>query len=152
MFFSVLPVRQRHTDRNTHTHTQNHAQVWCNHSLVFHPSQAAGEYKRIAKRTRSLWNWFLTLVLYLALVVRKIFQKEEDQGMNCLYGTGEVISYGDMEKVRDAMWKNTVFFPYERGDVTMLDNSWVRSRTHPRFALSFFLSFLSRTHARACRG
>ena len=107
---------------------QHHSgkEVWCNHSLVFHPSQAAGEYKRIAQHTKKWWHFFLTFILYLVLVLRKLVQKEESQGMNCLFGDGQTISYSEMEQVREAVWKNSVFFPYQRGDVTMIDNTLVR--------------------------
>jgi alpha-ketoglutarate-dependent taurine dioxygenase len=65
------------------------------------------------------------LVLWIVTMVRKLIQKEEDQGMNTLYGDGTVISDADMENVRDAVWKNLVAYPWKEGDIVMVDNRFV---------------------------
>lgn len=97
-------------------------QVWCNHSQVFHPSQASGEYQRISKKTKIWWHFVLAFLLGIVLVIRKLFQKEEEQGMNTFYGDGKVVPNADMEKVRDAIWKNMVVYPWKNGDIVMIDN------------------------------
>jgi hypothetical protein len=104
------------------THPVTNKQIWCNHSQTFHPSQAFGEYKRIASSTGKLWQWFLTFVLLLLQLLKNTFTKPEDQGMNTLYGDKTPISWSDMEAVRNAIWKNIVVYPWKKGDVIMIDN------------------------------
>eukprot|EP00698_Gefionella_okellyi_P016616 TRINITY_DN4764_c0_g1_i2.p2 TRINITY_DN4764_c0_g1~~TRINITY_DN4764_c0_g1_i2.p2 ORF type:complete len:382 (-),score=52.06 TRINITY_DN4764_c0_g1_i2:472-1617(-) len=99
--------------------------TWCNHAAVFHVSMVWGEYQRIAKHTRKLSHWLLAWILFFVIWLKRLFQKETDQGMNALYGDGTLISDKDMEAVRTAVWKNTVFYAWEKGDFTMVDNSAV---------------------------
>ena len=42
--------------------------------------------------------------------------------MHCTYGDGGEIADADMEKIRDAVWKNLVAIPWQRGDVVAIDN------------------------------
>ena len=49
----------------------------------------------------------------------------EDQAMHCTHADGSPIADADMEAVRDAIWKNMVFFKWRRGDVLVIDNDAV---------------------------
>eukprot|EP01116_Phalansterium_solitarium_P005166 TRINITY_DN1654_c0_g1_i1.p1 TRINITY_DN1654_c0_g1~~TRINITY_DN1654_c0_g1_i1.p1 ORF type:complete len:240 (-),score=39.37 TRINITY_DN1654_c0_g1_i1:190-909(-) len=117
--------------------------VWANHSQVFHPSMALGEYKRIVKRTGSPFHYLLIIFLMLVGLFRRLFQRHEDQGMNCFYAkSGRPIPDEDMEKVRDAIWKSMNIFRWQRGDVTFIDNRQVSHGrmpfTEPRRILTAF--------------
>lgn len=87
--------------------------AWFNHAQVFHPSAAAGEYRRIGQRLGARYA-------LLSLVARAASRFQ--RGMNCTFGDGTPISAREMEHVRDAIWKNLVAFRWEQGDVLAIDN------------------------------
>ena len=95
--------------------------VWHNHLTTFHPSQAAGEYRRIHRlrpSIRHLAFWQLARVLE-GLQRRR---PSEDRAMDCTYADGSEIPLADVEAVRDAVWRHLVVVPWRRGDVLAIDN------------------------------
>jgi alpha-ketoglutarate-dependent taurine dioxygenase len=96
--------------------------AWFNHSQVFHLSAAPGEYRRLARRIGEARYRWLGRVAAAMVLVKSRLGRTEDQAMHCTYGDGTAIPDADMECVRDAIWKNMVFFKWERGDVVAIDN------------------------------
>jgi hypothetical protein len=96
--------------------------IWFNHSQVFHMSAVPDEYRRIAVRQRPLRNTALRLFAETMIALKRRTQAPEDQAMHCTYGDGSAIPDADMDRVRDAIWKNMVFVPWRRGDVVAIDN------------------------------
>ena len=45
--------------------------------------------------------------------------------MHCTHADGSPIADADMDAVRDAIWKNMVFFKWRKGDVLVIDNDAV---------------------------
>lgn len=103
--------------------------VWYNHSQVFHLSAAAGELARVAKRQRPLRNGALAAFARVMVEAKRRLTPTEDQSMHCTYGDGTEIPDADMDKVRDAIWKNLVPTPWRLGDVIAIDND---STSHGR--------------------
>ncbi len=99
--------------------------TWFNHAQVFHLSAVPDEYRRIAERQRPLPHAALAAVAGAAVRLRGALQGPMDQAMHCTFGDGTPIPDGDMDKVRDAIWKNMVFFPWRKGDVLVVDNDAV---------------------------
>jgi pimeloyl-ACP methyl ester carboxylesterase len=99
--------------------------VWFNHSQVFHLSAVPAEYRRIAKRMGPLPYAGLAAVAAAAVRLKSRTQGPGDQAMHCTYGDGTPIPDEDMDKVRDAIWSNLVFFKWRKGDVLMIDNDAV---------------------------
>ena len=99
--------------------------VWFNHAQVFHLSAAPAEYRRIAARQGQIRYAALATVAEAAVRVKSRTISDLDQAMHCTYGDGTPISDGDMDRVRDAIWKNMVFFKWRAGDVLMIDNAAV---------------------------
>ena len=91
--------------------------VWFNHAQVFHPTTAPAEYRRIARRQGFRFR-MLSAVARAALLA----QSSKERGMDCTFGDGTPISASEMERVRDAIWKNLVAFRWEKGDVLAIDN------------------------------
>jgi alpha-ketoglutarate-dependent taurine dioxygenase len=96
--------------------------IWANHSQVFHPGTPHQEYFRIAQHQGRWRFYFWFLVGLILFCLKKLFSKEQDFPLNTLYGDGSIISLSDMNKVRNAIWKNTVFSPWRKGDVVLIDN------------------------------
>jgi hypothetical protein len=96
--------------------------VWFNHSQVFHLSAAAGEYRRILRRQPELRYAALRQVARAAVLFKRAFTRTEDQVLHCTFGDGSPIPDEDMERVRDAIWQNMVFFRWQVGDIVLLDN------------------------------
>jgi pimeloyl-ACP methyl ester carboxylesterase/alpha-ketoglutarate-dependent taurine dioxygenase len=99
--------------------------VWFNHTQVFHLSAVPGEYRRIAARQGQLRYAALAGVAEAAVSLRRRATADEDQAMHATHADGSPIAEGDMEAVRDAIWKNMVFFKWRRGDVLVIDNDSV---------------------------
>lgn len=105
------------------THPETGERVWLNHAQVFHPSAAAGELRRIATRQRALRSRLLATFAGTMVAVRRRLVAEDDLPMNVTFGDGTPISDRDMERVRDAIWKNLVVYRWEQDDVVVLDNT-----------------------------
>lgn len=106
-------------------HPKTGEPVWFNHSQVFHLSSAAGEYRRIAQRMPHLRYHALRWFAEASVLLKRRTSSPLEQAMHCTYGDGSEIPDADMEKVRDAIWRNLVAFPWQRGDVVMIDNASV---------------------------
>jgi alpha-ketoglutarate-dependent taurine dioxygenase len=106
----------------TRAHPVTGVPVWFNHAQVFHPSAAAGEYRRIARRQQRWKYGFLARFASALTRAKGLFSAVEDQAMTCTYGDGAPIPDADMEAVRDAIWKNLVVTRWQQGDVVAIDN------------------------------
>ena len=109
-------------------HPETGEAVWFNHAQVFHLGAAPGEYRRIARRLGPRWLglWALSTAMVAA---KRAFVRPDDQAMDSTYGDGSPISDAEMEAVRDAIWKNLVAFPWQKGDLLAIDN---RAVSHGR--------------------
>lgn len=103
-------------------HPKTGEAVWFNHSQVFHPSSAEGELRRIARRQRPIRNGGLSLVAKTLMGMQRRTRAPEEAAMTCAFGDGSPIPDADMEKVRDAIWKNLVVQRWQAGDVVAIDN------------------------------
>jgi alpha-ketoglutarate-dependent taurine dioxygenase len=110
------------TQPATRPHPETGEPVWFNHAQVFHPSAAAGEYRRIARRGGPRLRYLGLAALAEAMTLLKRLGRPEDQAMYCSYGDGSPIGRGELEAVREAIWKNMVFPRWRRGDVLAIDN------------------------------
>ncbi len=103
-------------------HPETGVPVWFNHSQIFHLSSVPDEYRRIAERLGQRRYGVLSRVAQAAVFVRRRFTSIEEQAMHCSYGDGSPIEDADMDRVRDAIWRNLVCFRWQRGDVVAIDN------------------------------
>ena len=103
-------------------HPETGDPVWFNHAQVFHLSTGPAELRRIFRRRPELrrLGW-LALASLLTLAKRRL--PAERQALHCTHRDGGEIARGDMEHVRDAIWKNLVVQPWQRGDVVAIDNA-----------------------------
>jgi alpha-ketoglutarate-dependent taurine dioxygenase len=95
--------------------------TWFNHSQVFHLSAVPAEYRRIAARLGKPRYQVLAGVAAAAVRLKRR-GNPLDQAMHCTFGDGTPIEDADMDHVRDAVWKNMVFIPWQKGDVVAIDN------------------------------
>lgn len=104
------------------THPRTGEKVWFNHAAVLHVSKGSGELRRVftmRPSVRSLVSWLAGIVYTEA---ERRLRNPDDLPMHCTYGDGTDIPDADMEAVRDAIWKNLVVTPWQRGDVLAIDN------------------------------
>ncbi|MFN2428242.1 MAG: TauD/TfdA family dioxygenase [Candidatus Binatia bacterium] len=105
----------------TRVHPDTGLPVWHNHVTTFHPSQAAGEYRRIHALRPTLKHWALLQVTRLL----EIFERRrpgEELAMHCEHADGTPIADADIEVVREGVWKHLVVNPWKAGDVVAIDN------------------------------
>jgi hypothetical protein len=81
--------------------------------------------KQLAQKFGLLYYWFVFCFIWLLMTVKRRLQKDDEHGMNALYGDGTVIPDEDMAEVSAAVWKNTVFWEWAKGDVIVIDNHLV---------------------------
>jgi alpha-ketoglutarate-dependent taurine dioxygenase len=110
------------TQAVTRRHPQTGETVWHNHTQVFHQSAAVGEYRRIFALRPSLRNWLVLQLSRVLVAWNRATRTADEQAMHCTHADGSEIADSDMERVRDAIWKNLVILPWRRGDVVAIDN------------------------------
>ncbi|HEX7333374.1 MAG TPA: condensation domain-containing protein [Pyrinomonadaceae bacterium] len=84
-------------------HPRTAEPVWFNQVILFHPSSLSA----------SVRNSLLSIVA------------EEDLPKNCYYGDGSTIESSVIEEIRRAYAESTVAFPWQEGDVLLVDNMLV---------------------------
>ncbi|MFN2375249.1 MAG: TauD/TfdA family dioxygenase [Candidatus Binatia bacterium] len=105
----------------TRVHPETGEKVWHNHVTTFHPSQAAGEYRRIHALRPTLKHWALLQVSRLLESLERR-RPGDELAMNCTHLDGSPIADADIEAVREAVWKHLVVHPWKQGDVVAIDN------------------------------
>jgi alpha-ketoglutarate-dependent taurine dioxygenase len=126
-------LRLVNTQPATRVHPVTGETVWFNHSQVFHLSAVPAEYGFIAGRLGKRRYRALQQVARAMVLVKGLTKGSDDQAMHCTYGDGAAIPDSDMDRVREAIWKNMVAFRWEVGDVVAIDN---RSTAHGRLPYS----------------
>ena len=94
-------------------HPRTGKTLWFNQAHIFHPSFSR-ELKRFGMPVRA----FL-LGRYETFCRRR---NPDLYPYNCTYGDGGPIDLKDIEEVRDVLWGNSIQFPWQQGDLVLLDN------------------------------
>jgi len=105
----------------TRTHPETGERAWHNHVTTFHPTQAAGEYRRIHALRPTLKHWALLQVARLLETFERR-RPSEELAMQCTHLDGSAIVDADIEAVRAAVWKHLVVTPWKAGDIVAIDN------------------------------
>lgn len=96
-------LQTRQVRRATAVHPLTGEEVWFNQAHLFHPTNLVPEVRQGM----------------LAIL------SEHDLPRNALYGDGSPIADADLEAVREAIRSSTISFPWQRGDILILDNMLV---------------------------
>lgn len=93
-------LRTRHVGQATVRHPKTGEIVWFNHAHMFHLSNLAAEVRD------ALLSEF----------------EEDEIPRNAFYGDGSPIESHTLEEIRGVYQKSAVIFPWQQGDLLMLDN------------------------------
>ncbi|MFT7589776.1 MAG: alpha-ketoglutarate-dependent taurine dioxygenase [Limisphaerales bacterium] len=96
--------------------------IWFNHTQVFHPEGVVIEAEQIAKRQKSLKQKAVAVFLRSLYTITKPILKDERRGTQVTFGDKSKIPIKYIKHIQDVIWKNMVFFPWQRGDILVLDN------------------------------
>lgn len=96
-------LRTRRVGRAIVPHPRSGEMLWFNHATFFHITTLGPDMSR---------------------VLRGLFE-EEDLPNNSYYGDGSPIEDAVLEELRQAYKHETIMFPWQKGDVLMLDNMLV---------------------------
>lgn len=102
-------LRTRHVRDAITTHPITKEPVWFNHAIFFHP-------------------YSLEPVVREALL---LVMDEEDLPYNTYYGDGSAIEPSVLDHIRSIYDRETVTFPWQAGDILMLDNMLVAHGRRP---------------------
>lgn len=102
-------LRTRQVRPAIRTHPQTCERTWFNHALFFHVTSLPAEISRSLRAALP----------------------EEDLPYNTFYGDGSPIDDATLGELRAAYKAETVSFPWERGDVLLLDNMLVAHGREP---------------------
>lgn len=115
-------LRLTHCQPVTRTHPRTGEAVWHNHLAVFHVSAAAGEYARIFRLRPTARHFFFWQLARTLSALQRRLRGPDELAMHCTYADGSEIPVGDVEHVRDVIWRHMVIEPWQRGDVLAIDN------------------------------
>jgi hypothetical protein len=102
-----LRTRQRRDAIRRHPRTNE--ETWFNQVIAFHPSSLPAEIREVLLADMGA----------------------DDLPKNALYGDGTPIEEAALEEIREASALETVAFPWQEGDVLMLDNMFVAHGRSP---------------------
>lgn len=97
--------------KGVHQHPETKEEVWFNQADQFHPTNHPEEYREA----------MLDMVDGIT----------EDLPSYATYGDGSVIEDSDLDQVRKVFERNTVHFPWQRGDFLIVDNVLVAHGRDP---------------------
>jgi alpha-ketoglutarate-dependent taurine dioxygenase len=103
-------------------HPQSGKDIWFNHAQVFHPEGPVREAELIAKRQGTFRQRAFAMMLRNLHRVTSLFLKDELRGTQVTYADGSVIPPSYIRKLQDLIWKHMLFFPWQQGDVLVIDN------------------------------
>ncbi|TGL03259.1 taurine dioxygenase [Leptospira bouyouniensis] len=102
-------------------HPEANTIAWHNHSQTFHYQAAVSEVWKIVKRQKTIRSLGVAILLTLLTILKRLAgQKSHD--VHVTYGNGEEISVNEMKSISDVFWKHMVAFPWQTGDVLIIDN------------------------------
>lgn len=96
-------LRTRQVCQAAATHPQTGESVWFNQAHLFHVSNLQPEVRSTL------------LSMY----------QQEDLPRQAYYGDGSIIETADLDKIREVYAKESVMFPWQKGDILMVDNMLV---------------------------
>ena len=115
-----------HVMNATRFHPVTGDEVWHNHLMVYHKSTIPSEY---AFSAQHLDSWDMIMRHFLARIMVWLNDLDPDEARRySLYGQGamhegdEPMAMSDVDHVRLLVWKNTIAYPHQAGDIAMLDN------------------------------
>jgi hypothetical protein len=89
---------------------------------VFYPDSIPAEYAVAAVRTNSLFAGLMYVLSNWMVQINTLLHGLESIGQYAMLGNRMHVSHEVMEVVRATIWKHTVVYPYQTGDVVMIDN------------------------------
>jgi alpha-ketoglutarate-dependent taurine dioxygenase len=87
----------------TNTHPVTFEEVWFNQAHIF----------KLSRRFLGLWRYLATQILY---------HHPDHRFHDVTFADGSPIPFAMLEHVRDKLDENTVSFPWQKGDLLVLDN------------------------------
>jgi alpha-ketoglutarate-dependent taurine dioxygenase len=104
------------------SHPVTKEKVWFNHTQVFHVAASAIEYEFIHKRQKRMKTLWYALLSKALVLMKKITTSPINMSMHTLFGDGTAIPDAYVRHIEEVIWKNMVIFPWQKGDILVLDN------------------------------
>ena len=97
------------------THPVTGERIWFNQAHVFHPTMSA-EFRYIGRPVMAI------LVRQYEWLLENFPNMMPPYPYGCTFGDGSAIPRGYILAIRQAIWDETVKFPWQRGDLLLVDN------------------------------
>jgi hypothetical protein len=115
-----------------HSHTQD--EIWSNHMNVLHVDSIPAEFAYSAQHLRS-WKY---VCLYYGFELGVLFQKHifhggkaSEMGHHVTHQDGSEMNSDYVNTIKQTVWKNTIVYKHQKGDVALLDNYRVAHGRQP---------------------
>jgi len=106
------------------THPITRRKAWFNQAHNFHTSGQYAEYWQFLKylgRDR-LRNLFMLVFAFIFSTIKFFMLGREKDSNYCSFRDGTSIPLNELQTVRNTIWKNMKIFPWQRGDIILIDN------------------------------
>ena len=128
-----------HTMSALRVHPASGKDIWHNHHSVLYASATADECAFSAQWLDSWFfvaqHWWFSALLAAQRALNALGGcaggGDECLGQQTTHGDGSAIAAEDAAAVREAVWKHTLAYPHETGDVAVLDNMRIGHARQP---------------------
>ncbi len=104
-------------------HPKTGEQVWFNQAHIFHNSWSS-----------EFWRHY-QVPIAIGAKIRELYHatrfQPEEYPTHCVHGDGSMILPEDLRHIRDVLWDTSTSFPWQQGDVLLLDNISVSHARSP---------------------
>lgn len=102
-------------------HPSTGTTIWHNHIQTFHFKTALIEVWKIFKKQRTLRSLGVAILLSLLTFIKNI-QGPQTYDVHVTYGNGEEFLDSEINEICDLFWKHMVVYPWNKGDLLIIDN------------------------------
>jgi len=115
----------------TRIHPVTGDEIWSNHMNVLHVDSIPAEFAFSAQHLRS-WKYVLIHHCFEAIVAVQsyLYGGKAEMGHHVTHEDGEM-DREDVDHIKQTVWKNTIIYKHQKGDVALLDNKRVGHGRQP---------------------
>lgn len=125
-------VKLTHTLGATRNHPVTGEEIWHNHHNVLHKTAMSAEFAFSAQHLQSWKNVLMHYWVGFIIWTQTTLKGDEDgAGMHTSHEGGEEMLASDVNHIRQMIWKHTIIYRHQTGDMAYIDNSRIGHGRQP---------------------